>query len=67
MPSTHVVFEGLENIKRDIDEEEPTRPILSYGQSKSLNETQLKNSKKNYIILRLGSVYGYSLIQQELI
>ena len=61
MPSTHVVFEGLENIKRDIDEEEPTRPILSYGQSKSLNETQLKNSKKNYIILRLGSVYGYSL------
>ena len=42
MPSTHVVFEGLENIKRDIDEEEPTRPILSYGQSKSLNETQLK-------------------------
>ena len=61
MPSSHVVFEGLENIKRDIDEEEPTRPILSYGQSKSLNETQLKNSKKNYIILRLGSVYGYSL------
>ena len=60
MPSTHVVFEGLENIKRDIDEEEPTRPILSYGQSKSLNETQLK-ILKNYIILRLGSVYGYSL------
>ena len=28
MPSTHVVFEGLENIKRDIDEDEPTRPIL---------------------------------------
>ena len=61
MPSTHVVFEGLENIKKDIDENEPTRPILSYGQSKSINETQLKNSKKNYIILRLGSVYGYSL------
>ena len=61
MPSTHVVFEGLEKIKRDIDEDEPTRPILTYGQSKSINETQLKNSKKNYIILRLGSVYGYSL------
>ena len=29
-------------------------------QSKAINEKQLKNSGKNYIILRLGSVYGYS-------
>ena len=28
--------------------------------SKGINEKQLKNSGKNYIILRLGSVYGYS-------
>ena len=28
--------------------------------SKAINEKQLKNSGKNYIILRLGSVYGYS-------
>ena len=29
-------------------------------QSKASNEDQIKNSKKNYVILRLGSVYGYS-------
>ena len=27
---------------------------------KLINEKQLKDSGKNYIILRLGSVYGYS-------
>ena len=35
-------------------------PILSYATSKAINESQLKKSGKNYIILRLGSVYGYS-------
>ena len=60
MPSTHVVFEGLEDIKKDIKENEDTKPILSYGKSKDINEKQLKRSGKNFIILRLGSVYGYS-------
>ena len=60
MPSTHVVYEGLEKVKNDILENEKTAPILSYGKSKDYNEKQLKESGKNYIILRLGSVYGYS-------
>ena len=60
MPSTHVVFEGLKDIKKDIQENEETKPILSYGKSKDINEKQLKKSGKNFIILRLGSVYGYS-------
>ena len=34
--------------------------MLSYSTSKAINEKQLKNSGKNYVILRLGSVYGYS-------
>jgi len=59
-PSTHVVYEGLEKIKSDILEDEETQPILSYARSKAINEKQLKESGKNYIILRLGSVYGYS-------
>ena len=59
-PSTHVVYEGIEKIKNDIPEDEDTKPLLSYAKSKAANEEQLKNSKKNYIILRLGSVYGYS-------
>ena len=59
-PSTHVVFEGLNDVRKNIQEEEATKPILSYSTSKAINEKQLKESGKNYIILRLGSVYGYS-------
>ena len=60
MPSTHVVYEGIDKVKKDILEEEETCPVLSYGKSKDFNEKQLKESGKNFIILRLGSVYGYS-------
>ena len=60
MPSTHVVFEGIKEVKNNILENEETNPVLSYGKSKDINEKQLKASGKNYIILRLGSVYGYS-------
>ena len=59
-PSTHVVYEGIEKIKNNITEDEELKPVLSYSTSKALNEKQLKTSGKNYIILRLGSVYGYS-------
>jgi len=60
MPSSHVVYEGLESVKKDIHENEKTCPVLSYGKSKNINENQLKTSGKNFVILRLGSVYGYS-------
>ena len=60
LPSTHVVYEGIEKVKNDILEEEELKPVLSYATSKAINEKQLKDSRKNYIILRLGSVYGYS-------
>jgi nucleoside-diphosphate-sugar epimerase/SAM-dependent methyltransferase/dTDP-4-dehydrorhamnose 3,5-epimerase-like enzyme len=60
MPSTHVVFEGLKKIKKNIKENYTTKPILSYGKSKDFNEKQLIKSGKKYIILRLASVYGYS-------
>ena len=59
-PSTHVVYEGIDEAKIDIKEEESTKPVLSYSSSKNVNEKQLKDSGKNYVILRLGSVYGYS-------
>ena len=60
-PSTHVVFEGLKKVKKNIKENETTFPILTYSKSKVQNETDIKKSNKNYVILRLGSVYGYSL------
>ena len=59
-PSTHVVYEGINEVKTNIDEEQETKPVLSYSSSKAINENQLKKSGKNYVILRLGSVYGYS-------
>jgi nucleoside-diphosphate-sugar epimerase/dTDP-4-dehydrorhamnose 3,5-epimerase-like enzyme len=60
LPSTHVIYEGMEKVKTNIPEDEETKPVLSYANSKVINEKQLKESGKNYIILRLGSVYGYS-------
>ena len=47
-PSTHVVFEGL------------PRPVLEYSNGKVQSEKDLISSGKDYVILRLGSVYGNS-------
>ncbi len=59
-PSTHVVFEGKQDIIDNIKEDYEVLPVLSYSKSKSENEKQIKESGKNYIILRLGTVHGYS-------
>ena len=59
-PSTHVIYEGIKDVKTQIKEDEIAKPVLSYSTSKAINEEQLKKSGKNFIILRLGSVYGYS-------
>ena len=34
MPSTHVVYENIKEVKENINEYEETCPILSYGKSK---------------------------------
>ncbi len=59
-PSTHVVYEGLDNTKFDIVESEPTKPVLVYSNGKVESEKDLENSDLNYIVVRLASVYGYS-------
>lgn len=59
-PSTHVVFEGIGVQSLLIPEEAPTSPILAYSSSKVQNEIDIRNKSRNYIILRLGSVYGLS-------
>ena len=59
-PSTHVIYEGINKVITNIKEDEVPKPVLSYSSSKVVNEEQLKKSGKNFIILRLGSVYGYS-------
>jgi nucleoside-diphosphate-sugar epimerase/quercetin dioxygenase-like cupin family protein len=59
-PSTHVVYEGFDEQIENIDEVYPVAPILAYSKVKVVNEKQLTESGINYVILRLGSVYGYS-------
>ena len=59
-PSTHVVFEGKDSLIENIKEDFEKLPILPYAIGKDKNEDQIKNSGKDYVILRLGSVYGYS-------
>ena len=59
-PSTHVVFEGFKEIKKELLEIEDTSPILTYAVNKRKSEIDIIDSNKKYIILRLGSVYGYS-------
>lgn len=59
-PSTHVVYEGFSETKTDINENVITCPVLTYAIGKAQSEKDLMNSGKNYIILRLASVYGYS-------
>ena len=59
-PSTHVVFDGLKKTKKNLDEKAKPSPMLAYSTSKYQNEIDIQKSKRKFIILRLGSVYGYS-------
>jgi nucleoside-diphosphate-sugar epimerase/SAM-dependent methyltransferase len=59
-PSTHVVFEGLDKVINDIKETFLPRPVLEYSNGKFQSEEDLISSGKDYVILRLGSVYGNS-------
>ncbi len=59
-PSTHVVFEGLKSLEKNIDEKAETKPFLEYAKGKVRSENDLIASKRKFIILRLGSVYGNS-------
>jgi len=59
-PSTHVVYEGFAETKTNISETEPPCPVLTYSIGKVQSEIDLEASNINYVVLRLGSVYGYS-------
>ncbi len=59
-PSTHVIYEGIKNIKKGIKESDEPKPVLEYSTGKYISENDLIESNKNFVILRLGSVYGMS-------
>mgnify|MGYP007000060637 len=39
-PSTHVVYEGIGEVKTAIQENEKTKPVLSYSSSKAINRSE---------------------------
>jgi nucleoside-diphosphate-sugar epimerase/SAM-dependent methyltransferase len=59
-PSTHVVYEGLQETKFDIEENQPLLPVLSYSDGKAKSEIDIQNANINFIILRLATVFGLS-------
>lgn len=59
-PSTHVIFEGIKEQKKILTEEDTPNPVLAYSSSKYQNELDIAKSCRNYVILRLGSLYGLS-------
>jgi len=59
-PSTHVVFEGLKEVKLNIEEKTPVCPELTYSLGKVQNEKDIIAHCFNFVILRLGSCYGLS-------
>ena len=65
-PSSHVVFEGLSKQVLDIDENHDVAPVLPYSNGKYLSEQSIQSSGKNFVILRLGSVYGLSFDSMRL-
>ena len=58
--STHCVFESLPPNSAEVTEESPVCPNLSYSTTKANSEKDIINSKKDYLILRLASIYGWS-------
>ncbi len=59
-PSTHLIFENCKKNKSRFNENSTPMPNLAYSRSKYDCEKLLKKNKINYIILRLGSVYGHT-------
>lgn len=59
-PSTHVVFEGYTEPIFDITEDTYPCPVLTYSKGKVESEKDIRAQIPNHVIVRLGSVYGYS-------
>ena len=50
----------MKKVKKDIPESLEPSPVLEYSKGKYQSEKDLMSSGKNYVILRLASVFGFS-------
>ena len=60
------MFEGLKKQELNIREDFKPSPVLPYSKGKFFSENNIVDSKKNFVILRLGSVYGLSFDSMRL-
>lgn len=58
--SSHVIFESLPPNSPPVTENDVPCPNLSYSTTKANSEKDIVNSNKDYLILRLASIYGWS-------
>lgn len=58
--SSHVVFESLPPNSPAVTEKTSVCPNLAYSTSKANSEKDIVSSGKDYLILRLASIYGWS-------
>jgi len=58
--SSHIVFEGLNRIRKNLIESDKLSPSLDYAKCKVINEKDIIKSDLNHIILRPGTAYGYT-------
>ncbi len=59
-PSSHTVYDGLQETVFDISEEMATQPGLMYSGMKNKSEEIIRDNTDNHVIVRLASVYGIS-------
>lgn len=59
-PSSHTVYDGLQETRFDLTEEEFPQPGLMYSGMKTKSEEMIRESTSNHVIARLASVYGLS-------
>lgn len=58
--SSHVIFESLPPNSPPVTENDVPCPNLSYSTTKANSEKDIVNCGKDYLILRLASIYGWS-------
>lgn len=59
-PSSHTIYDGLQETMFDIPEEFAPQPGLMYSGMKTRSEEIIRENTNNHVIVRLASVYGLS-------
>lgn len=59
-PSSHTVYDGLQETRFNLTEDDAPQPGLMYSGMKTRSEEIIRENTDNHVIVRLGSAYGLS-------